>query len=133
MTAPKDDSTWTPAQKRRIARAFRHHVQTKSNPKGRIVRLPCVFWGGWRSAKSGKWAQPSMCLGDFVDAHHVDYNRPFAVVWLCKTCHALVHRRKLSVLPSMVCDYSSLVANVLSPRRSSRRQDAVDGLEKPPF
>jgi hypothetical protein len=106
-----DDSEWTAAQKRGIARKFRHHVQARWNPKGRIVRLPCVFYGGYARGRH-VFEEPPMCLGDLVDAHHVDYARPFAVVWLCRTCHALVHRRKLRVVPSMVCDYSSLVQNL---------------------
>lgn len=126
-----DELTWSAADKRRIARMFRHHVQTTWNPKGRIVRLNCAFQGGIRRGNL-RVPEPPMCLGDLVDAHHVDYDRPFAVVWLCRTCHALVHRRKLEVRPFMVCDYTSLVANQLQPNRSRRRGISSPG-EPTPF
>jgi hypothetical protein len=44
--------------------------------RGKIVRLPCVTCG----------ATPAQ-------GHHYDYNKPYDVVWLCKTHHGLVHRK----------------------------------------
>lgn len=94
----------------RVQRLFRAHVQSRRNPRGRIVRLPCAFYGGVR----GRWPQPQPpdCLGEPADAHHLDYSRPFYIVWLCFHCHRKVERERLRVTPRMACDYSSLVANI---------------------
>lgn len=27
-----------------------------------------------------------------VDGHHNDYSKPFDVIWLCRQCHANIHR-----------------------------------------
>ena len=41
--------------------------------------------------KSGKIKRPSICHACLreckPDAHHPDYNRPFLIQWLCKSCH----------------------------------------------
>lgn len=29
-----------------------------------------------------------------IEAHHPDYTNPFNIVWLCKRCHAYIHRKK---------------------------------------
>ena len=76
----------------RIARRFRHHVQTPKNPKGRIHREPCV-----------------VCKNILTDAHHVDYTQTFKVVWLCFKCHRKVERGRLKITKKMIWDYSSLV------------------------
>lgn len=124
---PRDDTTWTRREKVRVARLLRGHVRTPSNPDGRIVRLACAFWRGVRIGRH-KIPQPLACLGDDAEAHHVDYARPFAVVWLCRNCHAMVHNRQLVLYPSLVCDYSSLVAPLRrspvgqGPRQRKQRQ-----------
>lgn len=51
-------------------RALNHAVSM-----GRIARGPC-----------------EVC-GDAAEAHHEDYSRPLEVRWLCRTHHAVVHRR----------------------------------------
>ena len=28
-----------------------------------------------------------------LDAHHPDYSKPLAVIWLCRRCHTLLHKR----------------------------------------
>lgn len=120
---------WNSAERIRVERLFRGHIQSRCNPRGRIVRLPCTFWGGVR----GRWpqAQPPDCLGEPADAHHVDYDQPFRVVWLCRNCHRKVEREKLRVTPAMVCDYSSLVANIR--RASPSRRDVRVSDDEAPF
>jgi hypothetical protein len=114
------EGRWNSADRIRVERLFRAHVQSRRNPTGRIVRLPRVFWGGVR----GRWPQPQPadCLGEPADAHHVDYDAPFRIVWLCFKCHRKVEREKLKITPRMVCDYTSLVANI---RRVSARERRV--------
>lgn len=46
----------------------------------------------------GKIIKPkicSLCGSDqfSIDAHHPDYSKPYDVVWLCKPCHGIVHRK----------------------------------------
>lgn len=49
---------------------------------GRVVRQPCELCGEVKSV-----------------AHHGDYSRPLAVVWLCYVCHAAVHNQRVIVRP----------------------------------
>lgn len=48
-----------------------------------------------RALKSGKLAKPSMCTicgGNLpLEGHHVDYNKPLEVIWVCKQCHENIH------------------------------------------
>lgn len=50
-----------------------------------------------RAVRSGKITRPASCTecGDIgkVAAHHPDYAKPLAVIWLCYLCHAEEHRR----------------------------------------
>lgn len=45
--------------------------------RGLLERQPCEHCG----------AEPA-------DGHHPDYDRPLAVVWLCRRCHLAVHRQQ---------------------------------------
>lgn len=35
-----------------------------------------------------------ICGTKKVDGHHEDYNRPYDVKWLCRSCHLALHRYK---------------------------------------
>lgn len=55
-----------------------------------------------RAVKKGKLIKPSQCSScgkaGYIEAHHDDYNKPFEVRWLCKSCHKYHHiNKKLSV------------------------------------
>lgn len=46
----------------------------------------------------GKIIRPSACslcgCDKFViEAHHPDYSKPYDVIWLCRSCHGIVHRK----------------------------------------
>ena len=50
-----------------------------------------------RAVIAGTVKRPDRCQGCGLDCkpdgHHHDYSRPLDVVWLCRTCHGLEHRR----------------------------------------
>lgn len=37
--------------------------------------------------------QPCECGSTNVEMHHVDYDKPLQVVWMCRKCHLEHHRR----------------------------------------
>jgi hypothetical protein len=46
----------------------------------------------------GKITRPDMCMNcnatGAVDGHHDDYNKPLEVMWLCRSCHLILHRER---------------------------------------
>ena len=99
-----------------IAANFRRHVRTKrAHPKGRIHKEDCQACG----AKEGQVYErdPRGIIGIgalektvVVDAHHVDYNRPGLVTWLCHhKCHREAHAGTLKITDRMLWNYSSLL------------------------
>ena len=48
------------------------------------------------AVKTGELCNPNQCEDCLkkteVFAHHIDYARPLEVVWLCRTCHVLIHK-----------------------------------------
>ncbi|AYO85370.1 hypothetical protein [Methylobacterium brachiatum] len=55
--------------------AARHAVKVALQ-QGRLVRQPC-----------------ERCGTEPTEAHHPDYSRPLAVMWLCQPCHLAEHGR----------------------------------------
>lgn len=50
------------------------------------------------AVRSGRIVRASKCsecgkVGGRIEAHHPDYSRPFDVIWLCRQCHAKLHRK----------------------------------------
>ena len=45
----------------------------------------------------GKIIRPSICSAcrteGRVEAHHPDYSKPYDVIWVCKSCHFMIHRK----------------------------------------
>jgi len=46
----------------------------------------------WYHLKSGNLKKPTVCTScnkneTRIEAHHIDYNKPLEVVWLCTLCH----------------------------------------------
>ncbi len=61
------------------------------------------------AVRAGKVSKPSRCQFcdvsfplDKIHGHHPDYSKPLQVMWLCKDCHAKVHRK----------DYYATIAGV---------------------
>lgn len=54
-----------------------------------------------KAIQSGKIKRPSKCdhcgKRRKVDGHHHDYNKPYDVVWLCRSCHMTEHSNYLEL------------------------------------
>lgn len=92
------DDRWNSAHQIRVSRRFRYHVKTKYNPKGRIRRERCS-WCLTKELKRSRYPQ----------AHHVDYDFPFLVVWCCEPHHRMIERGEIKIRKRDLWDYSSLV------------------------
>lgn len=103
---------WNKADRIRASRMFRHHVQSTWNPRGRIVRLPCAFEPFGHQLKES-------------EAHHVDYDKPFVICWVCPDCHRAIERGEKKVTKTRIYDYTSLVESVV--KRGNRRKGEVVG------
>lgn len=57
-------------------------VTNNAIKSGKLVRLPCENCGEQQS-----------------EAHHIDYNKPLEVMWLCKRCHGEWHRNHKAIPP----------------------------------
>ncbi len=48
-----------------------------------------------KALESGALVKPDACMqcgsGKRLDAHHVDYEKPMEVLFLCRPCHAAIH------------------------------------------
>jgi len=55
----------------------------------------------YATLKAGRLIKPSFCTACLaedrpIEAHHPDYRFPLMVLWLCHSCHQLVHTNALS-------------------------------------
>ncbi len=64
----------------------------KKNKKEQYARLRL-----YQAIVRGKVRKPSLCenCGKNTDlqGHHIDYDRPLFVEWLCRKCHAIKHEK----------------------------------------
>ena len=56
-----------------------------------------------KALKSGK-IHKALCCNQCLDktnleAHHIDYGQPYAVMWLCSACHGKAHRKESPLNP----------------------------------
>lgn len=70
--ASRLSAAWRAADRRRVRC---HSAVARAIRSGRLVAKPC-----------------SQCGEKKAVAHHDDYNKPLAVVWLCQPCHSKAHR-----------------------------------------
>lgn len=113
----KDGSRWNSHERTRVARRFREHVRTTKNPRGRIHREPCVLGG--EDHGTG-------------EAHHVDYSKPWVVMWLCRPCHRRVERGEVKLdkrwIRRRLWDYSSLVIQRPRGQRHGPKPEVAEGV-----
>lgn len=106
-----DSALLCESEHNRISMRFRNHIRTpRSNPYGRVIRMPCYFHPEYAAGK----------------AFHFDWSRPWAVMWLCPRCIADIRRDGLPRYSKrMIWDYSSLVIQ----RPGARKQSTEAGTE----
>ena len=66
-----------------------------------------------------------------AQAHHLDYSKPFLVVWVGESCgcHRRLEHGTLRIPKKAVYDYSSLVAGVHRPHTRRSRYDMPGALD----
>lgn len=87
-------TAYSSTDKARCAERLRHHIWTPRSPHRRIHRL-------YRCCYCRTECQ--------TEAHHVDYEKPFLVSWLCTSCHRKVEAGSIKLQARHLFDYSSLV------------------------
>jgi hypothetical protein len=85
---PDRNRSWR--EKNKEGRAEYSQSYFSNNPEKRAAHIAV-----WTNIK--KLNRPSECSrchksGVKVEGHHPDYSRPLEVEWLCRACHALIHR-----------------------------------------
>lgn len=101
MVGWNDRPAYTTGLRIRAARRFRQQLYSPRHPDRRIHRVyRCVNW--------------RVCgqIDVQTEAHHLDYTKPYVVVWVCRECHRRIDHDEMAVKPSWVRDYTSLVRQV---------------------
>lgn len=77
-------------KKRRLERLMRY----RKDPKVRIKNL--ARWYTNHQIRAGKLNREpcALCGIEQGEAHHLDYNEPLLIVWLCSNCHRQIHLKK---------------------------------------
>lgn len=117
----KSGTRWNQRDRIQVARLFRHHVRTPSNPRGRIHRECC--WFCLETARRGGYPLAEhLPLAPF---HHIDYARPFVGVWCCDKHHRMIDHDSLRVPARAIHDYTSLIEAPGVGRRGGRRNNVI--------
>lgn len=126
----KKDARWLREQQPlayAVGNRFRRHVRTASNPRGRIIR-------------PNKCQKCPRCIGQLyaggskvqIQACHINYLRPFLVIWLCQGCHRKLERGTLEFKKRELHDYESLV-HARRTRWIENRRGGVGSAVEVPF
>ncbi len=73
-------------ERRAWVREFEKRPHEKEKRKSRIAAQ--------QAFKSGKITKTlcQRCGGESCEMHHNDYSKPLEVIWVCKPCHAAIHK-----------------------------------------
>ena len=86
----KEYSQRPEVKKRRLERSAKY----RKDPKVRIKNM--ARWYTSHQIRAGKLDREpcALCGQEQVEAHHLDYNQPLLIVWLCPNCHRQAHLKK---------------------------------------
>ena len=99
------------AFRERVAKRLRSHIRVLSQPTARIHREVCFSRHDQQTDS---------------EAHHVDYSRPFLIVWACRSCHERIEAGLLNYRLRDLWDYSSLVIKRETRTRVAQQLDTAD-------
>lgn len=78
-----------------------HKVQCAARAKKRNSENPEKYKAEYiigNAIRLGKVIRPKRCQAcdkkGLPHAHHPDYSKPLDVIWLCRKCHGVVHRKR---------------------------------------
>ena len=110
--------------------------QAKYDEQGKLVRARYPEKCRARSLLSnaivdGKIIKPtkcSLCGSDqfTIDAHHPDYSKPYDVIWLCKPCHGITHRR-IKTHRDRLSEKTSKEDATVKPHEETVRENSEEG------
>ena len=76
--------------------------QNRRRRANKMAKDPIKFKSRYKvrdAIKSGKLIRPDRCQScrekGKIEAHHIDYNEPYNVKWLCYQCHRKLHGQKV--------------------------------------
>jgi hypothetical protein len=75
-----------------------------------------------QAVQSGRLTRPDFCTACLrtdvkVQAHHPDYNFPLMVLWLCQSCHILLHGEALTPAAVRTAEARRTLPRIKKPRR----------------
>lgn len=100
----EDRRTYQKNKAKKLATMIAYHRAEKARHPRKYKARYAVF----AALRNGHLVRPDTCsrcgAGAPLDAHHPDYTQPLAVEWVCRPCHADIHRaaRRLPDEPKSV-------------------------------
>lgn len=83
--------TETPHGKERTNAAKRAYIERNKDIRAAHISADNAARGG-KLWKSPCCMAPGCFNTERLHGHHVDYDKPLSVVWLCQSCHSKLHR-----------------------------------------
>jgi hypothetical protein len=93
---------WNLRHREDIIRWAKEHPEKVAEAKRRIrdkhPERVAVYSRVQRRIKNNKISKPKVCssckkTGIPIEGHHLDYNKPYELTWLCRICHKILHRK----------------------------------------
>ena len=80
-----------------VARMRAHTQSYRENNRGKNHAQQAVQY----AVRVGKLKRPDKCTRCHkegkVEAHHIDYSKQLEVIWVCRACHAFIHRKPVQL------------------------------------